>query len=195
MYCSILDSRAWQFWVSMINSTLHFNNRWLYQSITFDPEVWPWPLVIKYLSCNDQNVKVSEGWANAAFLQLIITLSEDLRQYWFYSSLQTLLSFQKQNFIAIGSYFSPADKHLDVKKTSFKKLSKFLKEMEKAGYVKVKELSKGVESITEMKKDHPEWVIKEYNFVKMALNSLQYSFSNKFSERSHLYMMNLKTYW
>lgn len=158
--------------------------------------LWPWPLVIKYLSCNDQNVKVSEGWANAAFLQLIMTLSEDLRQYWFYSSLQTLLSFQKQNFIAIVSYFSPADKHLDVKKTSFKKLSKFLKEMEKAGYVKVKELSKGVESITEMKKDHPEWVIKEYNFVKMALNSLQYSFSNKFIERrSHLYMMNLKTYW
>lgn len=54
------------------------------------------------------------------------------------------------------SIFSPADKHLDVKKTSFKKLSKFLKEMEKAGYIKVKELSKGVESITEMKKDHPE---------------------------------------
>ncbi|XP_052685586.1 eukaryotic translation initiation factor 2D-like [Crassostrea angulata] len=52
--------------------------------------------------------------------------------------------------------FCPADKHLDVKKTSFKKLSKFLKEMEKAGYIKVKELSKGVESITEMKKDHPE---------------------------------------
>lgn len=64
------------------------------------------------------------------------------------------LVFSKQNFIV--SYFSPADKHLDVKKTSFKKLSKFLKEMEKAGYIKVKELSKGVESITEMKKDHPE---------------------------------------
>lgn len=128
-----------------------------------------------------------------------MTLSEDLRQYWFYSSLQTLLFFQKQNFIAVlfVFYFSPADKHLDVKKTSFKKLSKFLKEMEKAGYIKVKELSKGVESITEMKKDHPEWVIKEYNFVKMALNSLQYSFiSNKFSEkRSHLYMMNMKTHW
>ncbi|XP_061182626.1 eukaryotic translation initiation factor 2D-like [Saccostrea echinata] len=52
--------------------------------------------------------------------------------------------------------FCPADKHLDVKKTSFKKLSKFLKEMEKLGYVKVKELTKGVESITEMNKDHPE---------------------------------------
>lgn len=65
-----------------------------------------------------------------------------------------------QNKILLPCYlyliFSPADKHLDVKKTSFKKLSKFLKEMEKAGYIKVKELSKGVESITEMKKDHPE---------------------------------------
>lgn len=109
------------------------------------------------------------------------------------------LVFSKTTFYChvFVSYFSPADKHLDVKKTSFKKLSKFLKEMEKAGYIKVKELSKGVESITEMKKDHPEWVIKEYNFVKMALNSLQYSFiSNKFSEkRSHLYMMNMKTHW
>lgn len=108
------------------------------------------------------------------------------------------LVFSKTKFYChvFVSYFSPADKHLDVKKTSYKKLSKFLKEMEKAGYIKVKELSKGVESITEMKKDHPEWVIKEYNFVKMALNSLQYSFSNKFIERrSHLYIMNLKTYW
>lgn len=68
------------------------------------------------------------------------------------------LVFSKTTFYChvFVSYFSPADKHLDVKKTSFKKLSKFLKEMEKAGYIKVKELSKGVESITEMKKDHPE---------------------------------------
>lgn len=84
-----------------------------------------------------------------------------------------------QNKILLPCYlyliFSPADKHLDVKKTSFKKLSKFLKEMEKAGYIKVKELSKGVESITEMKKDHPEWVKKEHNGVKMAQNLFQYS--------------------
>lgn len=47
--------------------------------------------------------------------------------------------------------------------------------MEKAGYIKVKELSKGVESITEMKKDHTEWVKKEHNGVKMAQNLFQYS--------------------
>lgn len=67
IYCSILDSRAWQFLVSMISSTLHCNNCWLYQSITFDPKVWPWPLVIKYLSCNDQNVKVSERMSKCNF--------------------------------------------------------------------------------------------------------------------------------
>lgn len=47
--------------------------------------------------------------------------------------------------------------------------------MEKAGYIKVKELSKGVESITEMKKDHPEWVKKEPNGFQMAQNLFQYS--------------------
>lgn len=64
--------------------------------------------------------------------------------------------------------FSLVDKYLDVKKILFKKLFKFLKEMEKVGYIKVKELFKGVESIIEMKKDYLEWVKKEYNGVKMV---------------------------
>ena len=50
--------------------------------------------------------------------------------------------------------YSPAGENLDVKKSSDKKLGKFLQRMQKNGYIKVKELSKGVESITEYDKDH-----------------------------------------
>ena len=52
--------------------------------------------------------------------------------------------------------WSPADENLDVKKSSYKKLSKFLGAMQKKGFVKIKELSKGCESIVEVDKDHLE---------------------------------------
>ena len=58
--------------------------------------------------------------------------------------------------INVTVYFSPQDKTLDVKKSSYKKLSKFLKEMQDRGLIRVKELSKGVESIVEVYKDHEE---------------------------------------
>ena len=45
---------------------------------------------------------------------------------------------------------------MDVKKSSHKKLSKFLFVMQQREYVVVKELSKGVESITAVHKDHRE---------------------------------------
>lgn len=45
--------------------------------------------------------------------------------------------------------------------------------MEKEGYIKVKELSKGVESITEMKKDHPELVNYDIFFISVFLCGFQ----------------------
>ncbi|XP_071140229.1 eukaryotic translation initiation factor 2D-like [Mytilus edulis] len=48
--------------------------------------------------------------------------------------------------------FCPPGKLLDVKKSSYKKLSKFLQKMQKDGYIKVKELSKGADSIVEVDK-------------------------------------------
>ena len=51
---------------------------------------------------------------------------------------------------------SPAGQSLDVKKSSHKKLTKFLGVLQKRGLVKVKELSKGVESIISVDRDHPE---------------------------------------
>lgn len=51
----------------------------------------------------------------------------------------------------------PSGKHLDIKKSSYKKLSKFLQCMQKEHQlVRVKELSKGVESIVEVDWKHPE---------------------------------------
>ena len=44
---------------------------------------------------------------------------------------------------------------LDVKRSSHKKLSKFLAHMESKGVIRVKELQKGVESITEVDDKHP----------------------------------------
>lgn len=52
--------------------------------------------------------------------------------------------------------FCPENKTLDVKKSSYKKLSKFLQRMEKEGFIKVKELSKGVDSIVDMDKSHSD---------------------------------------
>ena len=43
-----------------------------------------------------------------------------------------------------------------MKKSSYKKLGKFLQMMQKQGFIKVKELSKGSDSVTEINREHPE---------------------------------------
>lgn len=63
--------------------------------------------------------------------------------------------------------FSPAEHTLDVKKSSYKKVSRFLKNMQDRGFIKVKELTKGVESIVEIHKDHEEWVTK--NIIDLCI--------------------------
>jgi len=55
-------------------------------------------------------------------------------------------------------FSSPTGLSLDVKKSSYKKLSKFLTAMQQRGFVQVKELSKGVESIISIDRDHSELV-------------------------------------
>lgn len=49
---------------------------------------------------------------------------------------------------------SPPETQFDLKKTRFKKISTFLKEMESKGCVKTKEFQKGVLSITEISKEN-----------------------------------------
>ena len=50
----------------------------------------------------------------------------------------------------------PGKGPLDVKHSSFKKLTRFLAKMKKDGYVEVKETSKGVESLTDVNWLHPD---------------------------------------
>lgn len=51
-----------------------------------------------------------------------------------------------------------ADESIDIKLTSYKKLSKFLHEMAASGYLTVKEETKGVEKITAFNTQHPDIV-------------------------------------
>lgn len=66
---------------------------------------------------------------------------------------------------------SPKGVVLDVKKSSFKKLSKFLAYMQQQGFIEVKELSKGVESITEIKQEHDE--LRSFKIPTWPLNERQ----------------------
>ncbi|XP_075471290.1 eukaryotic translation initiation factor 2D isoform X2 [Ascaphus truei] len=50
----------------------------------------------------------------------------------------------------------PEGQQVDIKKSSYKKLSKFLQSMQQRGILQVKELSKGVESIVGIDWKHPE---------------------------------------
>ena len=54
---------------------------------------------------------------------------------------------------------APPNTLLDVKKSSYKKLSKFLEEKEKNGVIHIKELQKGVESIVGVEYEH-EFIVK-----------------------------------
>uniref|UniRef100_A0A8C6JM48 Eukaryotic translation initiation factor 2D n=1 Tax=Melopsittacus undulatus TaxID=13146 RepID=A0A8C6JM48_MELUD len=56
----------------------------------------------------------------------------------------------------------PAGQQLDIKKSSYKKFSKFLQYMQHQKILQVKELNKGVESIVEVDWKHPEYVELSY---------------------------------
>jgi len=59
---------------------------------------------------------------------------------------------------------APPEVNLDPKKSSFKKLSKFLASQEKTGIIKIKELQKGVESIMSVDLEHES--IRRFRSVK-----------------------------
>jgi translation initiation factor 2D len=58
----------------------------------------------------------------------------------------------------------PPTTNLDIKKTKYKKLSKFLAEKQAAGVITIKEPKKGVETITAINQEHPEVIT--YRVVK-----------------------------
>jgi len=59
---------------------------------------------------------------------------------------------------------APPGVNLDIKKSSYKKLSKFLAEQVKAGIIQIKELQKGVDSIMSVNLEHDD--IKHFRVVK-----------------------------
>jgi len=87
-------------------------------------------------------------------------IMDDLLNYCFLKALKT--SAKKIELPVLTSNFfrlhivpaCPSEKTLDVKKSSYKKISKFLEAMQKNGVVTVKELSPGVERITEINLAH-----------------------------------------
>ena len=58
----------------------------------------------------------------------------------------------------------PHCSNLDIKKTKWKKLSKYLAEKQAEGIITIKEPKKGVETITDINQEHPK--ILEYKVIK-----------------------------
>ena len=92
-------------------------------------------------------------------------LYDAFRQAWRTTAKRIELPVLVSNFYA--QHMQPnSQKPLDVKKSSYKKISKFLEKMQKDGLVQVKELSKGVQSIVSVKMDHPE--IRSYKVQEIC---------------------------
>jgi translation initiation factor 2D len=87
-------------------------------------------------------------------------IMDELLNYCFFKALKT--SAKKIELPVLTSNFyrlhivpaCPSEKILDVKKSSYKKLSKFLETLKKEGVIDVKEFTKGVESISAIRYDH-----------------------------------------
>ncbi|XP_049844815.1 eukaryotic translation initiation factor 2D [Schistocerca gregaria] len=90
-------------------------------------------------------------------------LMDELIMYCFLKALKT--TAKKAEYPMLASTFCkqhllpacPPGKTLDVKKTSYKKLSKFLVEMDAINIIKVKELTKGVQRIMSIDLSHPRF--------------------------------------
>jgi len=101
-------------------------------------------------------------------------IMDELLNNAFLQSLKTSCNAKKAQFPMLTSNFfrlhmvpaCPAKCQLDVKKSSYKKLSKFLEKRERFGVIKMKELTKGVESIMSVDYEHEH--IKLYRVVKHA---------------------------
>jgi translation initiation factor 2D len=79
----------------------------------------------------------------------------------------------------------PKGSVLDVKKSSYKKLSKFLASMQKQGFIEVKELTKGVESVVSINQDHlelrmfqiPDWPLSSADVEPSLSGNVEEKFS------------------
>ncbi|XP_002742065.2 eukaryotic translation initiation factor 2D-like [Saccoglossus kowalevskii] len=109
--------------------------------------------------------EIDEEW-EAAGDENPRTLTEqmdDLLQTCFLHALKTNVNKKNDLPLLTSKFFRnhllpccPAGRQLDVKKSSYKKLSKFLQEMKKKKFIEMKQLQKGVDSITDVHKEHPD---------------------------------------
>lgn len=76
----------------------------------------------------------------------------------------------------------PSHLNLDVKKSTYKKLSVFLKKMESQGLIKIKEFSKGVESITEINADHED--VETFRIAPLFVDHLKMQKAEKTEDSS-----------
>ena len=99
-------------------------------------------------------------------------IMDELLDHCLLQCLKTSYSQKKSEFPILTSNFfrlhmvaaCPPGKQLDIKKSSYKKLSKYLEKKEKTGLLAIKELSKGVESIVSVDYDHE--AIRGHRVVK-----------------------------
>ncbi|XP_070563813.1 eukaryotic translation initiation factor 2D-like [Ptychodera flava] len=81
------------------------------------------------------------------------------------SDLPLLTSNFKPHLLSV----CPPGKVIDIKKSSYKKLSKFLGEMKKKGFIDMKELQKGVDSIVNIHREHPE--VRKFEVPEYAVEA------------------------
>lgn len=79
-----------------------------------------------------------------------------------------VLPLLTSNFYRLHVLPATNQENFDLKSTSFKKLSKFLKQMAEEGFIKVKEETKGVEKISEVNLAHPDIRTLKVNFPVKA---------------------------
>lgn len=108
-----------------------------------------------------QEEKVEIPYVENCNISLQETMDDLLHQCFFHalkykvkkSDLPLLTSAFLRNFLFACC---PEGQQVDIKKSSYKKLSKFLQAMQQRNILQVKELSKGVESIVEIHWKHPD---------------------------------------
>ncbi len=89
-------------------------------------------------------------------------------QAWKTSAKRAELPMLTSNFFRVHMVAQvPRGQSLDVKKSSHKKLSKFLAKMQEIGIIQVKELQKGVESIIQVNLEHEK--LQHFRVVKKAV--------------------------
>ncbi|XP_057297814.1 eukaryotic translation initiation factor 2D-like isoform X1 [Hydractinia symbiolongicarpus] len=176
--------------------------------------------IIEQDACDDSKIQSSVALCNDDYTcdspieeqseNVTLTPQEEMDNLIENCFCQAVLDAKKVELPILVSTFSsqylhaacPDGKRIEVKKSSYKKMSKFLSEMQSRGMIKVQELSKGVESITAItlenemlrcyKSSDFAHVMKETKELKLV-EEQEATRSNKSIEIRELYGVSAKT--